>query len=1589
MPITRELTPDELQGIALQGLNPDGYKGKQFTLYNDDELAELNKQAPQPTNSTDKVSIPETIGRTLKAHAGGIAGGGLAAIATGLGLGALDVTAPYIGIPLTLAAGFGGGLAGQKIQGKILGEQKQQELEAQQQEAEQQNPKTAIGTDIVASALASGGWPKPSNIPRAIKGLIGREALTSADEAALAQVGREAVSPEGNAIIDETAKNRRALQEVALNAGLNPAINAAIDYARGQKPTIAGLLSQVAGGAVFSGGNPILHGSDRVLPETSDKNWNVNTAKVAEIDEANQTVGINSPFREKDSNGNYQIDDSQVKNAFRTLNPRPNTDGLSDTDRYIAISKWNQLMKQSPENMRTMLHEDYIKKAAANPVDKGIGQTETQTDKVSTKTEEQIEAERIAAQNKTAENMATTGLLQKVAQEQSNKNFLQEQQDKVAQQKLEQQRDQRVEDLSKPENQGDASQWNVQDDINKINKLLAQPSWQEEQERQIHGVPTPSTKINTGKDEVGTIPGSEYKLPQGVEIYPPPQVSLGNTVGETLKLFKPGSKVYDIVKNLNLDEDAKNVKIMVGDNLRTSFYSGADDTIHMKGSHAFDDTTVLHEILHSATAKKIESELKTYFKHGERYTDTLNEYLKTGKNEHLKEIIKAYQETIDHLGMRETMKTLANRPNKLGNSTYSKYYYMGNLHEFISGAMSDRQFSSLLNHLKSSTGESIWTKLITAMKKFLGVDVKAGSILEKVLSPIENLVQQERPNNATTDRNIEGNNRSQHSGTTEERIQSETINRNSNEQSREGLSKEEEAKVGIHEFPGEKLFKASIDKIREIDHPLAGKLADAAYKTLTERQRIVGSQLNPILDKGDKLSGRSDKRLADAARYELENKKDGSWILKTPEERQVFAQEKQSLFANHNYRVATNQPIIQNGVPRSPIRDQWYHPTTPNTKVIEDIKSGEAGRVNKWERPFVDYQVKLGNTPTEAQDNWNAFKDSIQGNIFKASVGGSQQHFGAARRAQGLPLPESMTKPGYMKNLESYFHRMATDNAFYKHIESDPQVMSALGQTKDAWGKPITPSPDGSLAANNSVRSFMKNIQGEMGGAGFHNEKALSSLATIGILGPGTEVHKAIANQVGALDYIDNPYQAAKYLGAVVTNRQQGLEHSIQNGVVRLTAKRLMDTISSDSTFADRIRAIGQGIRKIYTLNDLTDKLGSSMLQAGFEAIIPDKLRMAANGDARNMELFKRLDPDYVRGKTYTPEGVSDLASRLISRIQGTGDARTMPDFMNGDSEISGFFKLSHWSIAQTNRFFQDIITPARNGDYTPLIKAIMGGAIGGYAIKELREKLQGKNGNIPSLKEIASSDRGLSGNAGPLLYNLMAAATYSGFGGMMSMMAKAPLDMIYRNKPSGMVFPLDEFAGDLAGTIKNVTEAIANDPNHNWYDMAVELAKHEIQSNFQLGRVVYNQAINNGIITGDAAEKKQLTDKLNQLRRFNTVEGLPLTEVDQASNPYMNVEQKRFKREQDVPTATKMIPGLINNIIGAYHENPDVMMSKLKALKQNEYSTFPSIEETPLSFMKYLNYLGRTEGPEKAQEALKDFLHHKAVNEAKSSVIP
>lgn len=790
-----------------------------------------------------------------------------------------------------------------------------------------------------------------------------------------------------------------------------------------------------------------------------------------------------------------------------------------------------------------------------------------------------------------------------------------------------------------------------------------------------------------------------------------------------------------------------------------------------------------------------------------------------------------------------------------------------------------------------------------------------------------------------------------------------------------------------------KYFSSVLDKIRSIPHEGAKVLANSFQKALNDRQGYIGRWFNPSVEKGNELS----KQELDNLNKAIEQRRNGLKVTTplTKRAQDWFNQNAKIIDDIGKEHTALNIPITQGNQKRQMIQNPNYWPTTGNQKVEEAFRANtDQNLLNQYRKDWIDYGTKvLGQSPRDAQDHLNAWEKSIKGSADN-SVQSHLDYYNAIRKAQGNPLPPSFREQNPVRNMARYIDRVSTSMAHYKDVESNPKAMATLGATKDAWGNKISPIKGGSLASNDEVKAALGQFHHIPTGVAEHAEEAASSIATrMFISSPGLEVHKLGSNLIKTvltpLQFTSNPYYAAKALAAGLSNIREGWTNAKKGGLVKLPVSKVSDMLDGSLTSYQRMAGISKLVSQVSTLGDLTTRLNAGFTQSYFDSLIPSVISRANSGDINAARMLKHWDPSYTSGKTYSPTETRNLASIAASYIHGTGDIRQMPKWMMNEGEISGFLQLAHWSVAQTNSFLHDVLIPAKKGNLTPLVTGLFGSAVAGYLIKDIREQIQGKQGQIPSLSEINASEGGLQGHTGLLAYNAIAGMQYAGFAGLLSQIAKYPFDAVYKNEPQGATFPLDEIGSDIVSSLHEIATAAANDPNFNWGDAAAQFAKNVFSHNIKLANIALNQGINTGLVEGTVAEKKQLADKLGELRRFEQIQGLPVSDIDTASNPYMNLEAKKFRMEQDPQKAAQMVPGLVSNLITTYGDRPDVLMSKLKGLKQNSYSTFPSLETMPLEFVKYVQYLGREKGEQQAKLAVADYMKHNAINEVKSSLIP
>jgi len=1488
MPIDPRLTKEDIEELKAKGIDPE-----QFVVTGRGDQGQQSG-----------MSSAQAAGATLTGNAGGIIGGGVGVGGAGALL-APWLAGPEAGIPADLMmlvaaglAGAGGGYVGQKAQQALQSEQTNQAQQQALEEAQRTHPLVSGATDIIASALASGGAPSWSAPLRALGG------------------------------------EREAIKHVLMGAVANPAINAGIQYGTtGELPTAGEVASQAGAGLLFGGGyNPLGRiGQKRVQPQTEqsqeensngtppppdeEKNDEGFTISAKEIQESlsgiNRRLEVdhNSPYYQENEQG-FIIGDKEVKEAFSKNNPKPKApeDAATSTDYYAAKTAWSRSTALPVEEKRAWLHDQWVKRQQT-----------------------QIEQPQEPLNN-IKEGETTTP----ASEEFDPRGFKPYTGQEIPE--------------SLPSTPKEEANTTTEDPTRLVNSE-AQPHDDDEG-------PNRATDSATGGTQ--------------------------QTVGE----FKPTDQYMQYLASIR-ERDMRRNQFVPPTIKEPQLPTDKFPELPPAKPVSANTLRITKDQLLPSSVGRTESipEINPFDHLAPVYPHSTPEQANEAKNLTTKQTQGSWQDKADEWNSKlENMKSGWN-PNQL--------HAFGIIPHVWDTAISLAQHAIKLTG-KVADGVNAFMKHVKY--NHIGPAIDEQALRDHITKQLgdQNAIQKSSTSGVlpqSPKETVQAG--SQHQGVGQSKQGQKATLQGGTTHNAPPSDQGQVNPVSGKDFgPFRKIAGSVLDNVRALPHKGARALADAMQSALNKQQLLIGKYKNASLDAVQSKGGLS--KYEPGVLNRAIDKFMTTGVKPTnlaPKLQKWFDTNKALLHQFGQEHIQAKVPIKNpNGSVRLMQQKENYWPTMANQQTEDIFRQGtDHAKMTALKGDWMDYYTKkLGYTPQEAEDKFNNWKSSAAGSLQQSNLN-HQDYFNAIRRAQGDPLPPSFREQDPVKNMSRYFDRALTSLAHYTEVEKNPKAMAAVGATKDAWGNNIPKDPEGSIANNDYVKAALGQYHTEPGGVAEQTEGGVSTLATqMFIQYPGLQAHVLASNAVGAISCAPNPYVAARAVGHALTHMKEGWTRSKENGLFKWSAVNTKDMFDNSMSTYQRMAGVSKAIRDVSTLGGLTTKVNAAFQQVYFEHLIPTIIARANQGDIHAAQQLRHWDSSYKVGKTYGQKETQQLASIAASYIHGTGDIRQMPAWMMQEGEISGFMQLAHWSVSQTNNFMHNFVVPAQRGNYAPLMTAMFGATVGGYMVKELREALQGKKGQIPSLQEISAGEGGLAGHPGLLVYNMIAGMQYAGFGGLFSQVAKYPFDFKYKNSPQGATFPLDEVAHDVLETIKNVSQTIANDPNVNWVDLASAVAMNTFRNNLKLSSVAINQGINLGLITGMPAEKKQLADKLGELRRFEEVQGLPYDETEQGSNPYLNFEQKKFKMTQDMGKAVQMLPGLINNIVEKYKSNPDVMMNKLEALKSgDQYATFPSFEKMPLQAMKYIAYLQREEGPEQAQAALQDYLRHKTINEVKGSLVP
>ena len=680
--------------------------------------------------------------------------------------------------------------------------------------------------------------------------------------------------------------------------------------------------------------------------------------------------------------------------------------------------------------------------------------------------------------------------------------------------------------------------------------------------------------------------------------------------------------------------------------------------------------------------------------------------------------------------------------------------------------------------------------------------------------------------------------------------------------------------------------------------------------------------------------------------------------------------------AGHTIRTAGGQ--------RARLTDPYYGPFHMWSDSVRDIittKQGSPEYVklkDDYVKQHVQFHQQNGVPLQEAQTRAIAeFNDAIREMSvpYDPTAVGT---FAGARKAQGIPLPESWREYNIMKLVENYDRRSAMDYAMQEHMEKSPEIMAALGAEKYFNDQPIPPQIKASvpyIGDDNSVKSILREMSGKparrpdelASGA----SRGISSL-TIGTVSKATEVPTTMIAGLrylqasdylpGTMKFIENladwsALQERSYASGL--NKRDGAQNMRQVAGVIGDASGYMNKFAETVSKYTGLNALEQGARTI--------------AQGWGEVLVQINKRKAATGDKEAVRMLDTLSPDW------RTRSDADLAGQFGQLMQGSYDMTQLPAWML-ESGAAPYLTWSKWSAGQYNSFMKFAIEPALQGNVKPLLGHLLIGVMGGAAVEQIREWMNNREGRDVNWNELESWMQQNQGELGAegmkqLSVKLLNMVQNVGTFGIAGDLAKMVTTAAVGGTAQGMATA--PVANAVFDTSKKVAAALkAIDDGEDFGLVLRQMMLDVAKSHVQVARVGQNWLDEDENLRYDDRRKRRLFDELT---------GAP-TQSGAFSVNYGNLAEREFERGEITPQTGEEAFNLVSR---AREEatTPEDYASRIRKYKTSQNQIMPSLDRQPMKAARYLNWLEGTEEG-KGGETMRRYMIRQSEDKYRKSLI-
>lgn len=637
------------------------------------------------------------------------------------------------------------------------------------------------------------------------------------------------------------------------------------------------------------------------------------------------------------------------------------------------------------------------------------------------------------------------------------------------------------------------------------------------------------------------------------------------------------------------------------------------------------------------------------------------------------------------------------------------------------------------------------------------------------------------------------------------------------------------------------------------------------------------------------------------------------------------------------------------------------------------------------------YNLKEGMTPQVALDTAKMDAHNYIKALGDSTESLDTNKFAALRKAEGPGLPKSWVDPSYDSSINRYFNRATKDLAFHKAIESDPvmrgilDIPDQLGNKKLNYaalpnGTPIDSTTNTVMtsgAARKAIESFNRYLSDTES-----NVFSASRAVTSGWIGPWSGIRDLTTSFLHDLPYMkisDIPAAikgAAEYRKYMMDSFESGVNHTKANR--NQFTDEAVNKISNNLNYVSDILSKYQGRDAIErTTRAIQFSIGRSISESVLARGNPHEIATWQREFGRGIDLTPHAGNNNV-----PPKILNELAASWVEKNQGTYDARGIPaGAVKG--YLSSFLTLARWGIEKQNTMYKSIILPAKlEGNYIPLLKATLGAVIGGEAIRKLGEKINNRLDNIPDYRELANvKDVPIK----EYLFNIASAMNVAGYFGIMSQIAQSMVEKGYgraSNQGLGGLPVMDYLNDTINNNVQDFAQAIqTGEP--------LSTASKMLVDNILKGSLQSWRIFQENVGQRDNQENKK---DLRNIRIYRELEGKnTLADIGSQTKAasITGASGREFDRSNNLQDAASALPGAIN-VAANTANSPRDFMTNIKDIPENRDQRLPSPSnpEGAQEFMKYKNFIVKTQGQEAWDRLLKSYVDNKVLTQQKRALV-